>query len=136
VEVKGRLSCVPLFALWLTAGGVWSCAGVERKSFDRTSSACAAMPQAEGRAFSVAQSKRALDQAESEALACSAAAAKTTGRVAAVWGNPGCVMRVEFDLEGPELTPGDLDCIANAFLSMRMDPHPGAPVTTVIRLGR
>jgi hypothetical protein len=128
---------VPLFAFWLTAGGASACAGaqIERKSFDRTGPTCTETQSENARPFSVLQAKRALDKAEIAVHSCSPAAAEATGRVVTTWGNPGCVLRVKFELEGPALTPEYLDCIATAFVFMRMDPFVGEPVTTSNQLG-
>ena len=78
--------------------------------------------------FVASEAQPALLEAAMTAADCSERAAAATGKVTVHFSPAGCVLNVTLEVEGPELTADDTDCIAKNFLAARVKPYSGAPV--------
>ena len=78
--------------------------------------------------FVVSQAQPTLLEAAMAASDCSERTAAATGRAIVHFSPAGCVLNVTLEVESPDFTPQDTDCVADAFLRARIEPYSGAPV--------
>jgi hypothetical protein len=117
--------------------GVWllfavsACASSAPVVTHKQNRACTMDGAVGGAPFRVSQAQTTLTNATRAALSCSEVTrTETVARKAKVtFSLAGCVLDVNLELLGDELTATEADCVANAFLEARVDAYSGHPVT-------
>ncbi len=93
-----------------------------------TNSACRITGPERGVPFIVSEAESALVEAAMAAADCSERTAAAKGNAKVHFSPAGCVLNIELEVEGAELTQEDTNCMAKAFFAAKVEPYSGKPV--------
>jgi hypothetical protein len=106
--------------------GTCACAS-DPVAVKRVNPACSTKGPEEG-PFSLSEAQTTLSEAARVARDCSLATGTVKGKAYVVFTNAGCVSEVKLSLLD-ELSPEDMECVANAFLAARVSAYGGTKLT-------
>jgi hypothetical protein len=107
--------------------GLCACAA-DAVAVKRVNPACSTRGPERAPVFYVGDAQTVLSESARVARDCSLATGTAKGEAYVVFAPAGCVSEVKLALSD-ELSPGDVECVANAFLAARVDAFTGNQVT-------